>query len=183
MEKCPNWKFVWENKAPMKVQFFAWLLTKDRFPIKRNLHKKTIVPAPTCELCNSADETALHLCFQCPFAVTFWSAMNIPSQPDGKHSSDVLPVPALSQPSSSSRLRIFSGTANPTLAQEVAFYLGMELGRVKIKRFTDGGSVRGCDMFLVQATCPPPNENMMELLIMIDGRPPRILRFGRQQQH
>jgi hypothetical protein len=78
MEKCPNWKFVWENKAPMKVQFFAWLLTKDRFPIKRNLHKKTIVPAPTCELCNSADEKALHLCFQCPFAVTFWSAMNIP---------------------------------------------------------------------------------------------------------
>ena len=45
------------------------------------------------------------------------------------------------------------------------------------------GSVRGCDMFLVQATCLPPNENLMELLIMIDGRPPRILWFRRQQQH
>lgn len=97
----------------------------------------------------------------------------------GRQYSDVVPVPALSQAQASSsggRLRIFSGTANPRLAQEVACYLGMELGRVKIKRFADGElyvqlqeSVRGCDVFLVQPTCPPANENLMELLIMIDA--------------
>ncbi|XP_038971444.1 ribose-phosphate pyrophosphokinase 1 [Phoenix dactylifera] len=74
------------------------------------------------------------------------------------------------------RLRIFSGTANPSLAQEIASYLGLELGKIKIKRFADGEiyvqlqeSVRGCDVFLVQPTCPPANENLMELLIMIDA--------------
>lgn len=85
-----------------------------------------------------------------------------------------LPTPARS--SSGSRLRIFSGSANPRLAQEMACYLGMELGKIKIKRFADGEiyvqlqeSVRGCDVFLVQPTCPPANENLMELLIMIDA--------------
>ncbi|OIW01077.1 hypothetical protein TanjilG_14260 [Lupinus angustifolius] len=74
------------------------------------------------------------------------------------------------------RLRIFSGTANPSLAQEIACYMGLELGKIKIKRFADGEiyvqlqeSVRGCDVFLVQPTCPPANENLMELLIMIDA--------------
>jgi ribose-phosphate pyrophosphokinase len=78
--------------------------------------------------------------------------------------------------STTSRLRIFSGTANPTLAQEIACYLGLELGKIKIKRFADGElyvqlqeSVRGCDVFLVQPTCPPANENLMELLIMVDA--------------
>ncbi|CAN6290639.1 unnamed protein product [Urochloa humidicola] len=74
------------------------------------------------------------------------------------------------------RLRIFSGSANPLLAQEIACYLGVDLDRAKIKRFADGEiyvqlqeSVRGCDVFLVQPTCPPANENLMELLIMIDA--------------
>ncbi|KAK1307254.1 Ribose-phosphate pyrophosphokinase 1 [Acorus calamus] len=74
------------------------------------------------------------------------------------------------------RLRIFSGTANPTLAQEIACYMGLDLGKINIKRFADGEiyvqlqeSVRGCDVFLVQPTCPPANENLMELLIMIDA--------------
>ncbi|KAF7062713.1 hypothetical protein CFC21_069287 [Triticum aestivum] len=78
--------------------------------------------------------------------------------------------------SSGSRLRIFSGTANPTLAEEIACYLGLELGLIKIKRFADGElyvqlqeSVRGSDVFLVQPTCPPANENLMELLIMVDA--------------
>ena len=60
--------------------------------------------------------------------------------------------------------------------QEIASYLGLELGKIKIKRFADGEiyvqlqeSVRGCDVFLVQPTCPPANENLMELLIMIDA--------------
>ncbi|XP_077211378.1 ribose-phosphate pyrophosphokinase 1-like isoform X1 [Tasmannia lanceolata] len=74
------------------------------------------------------------------------------------------------------RLCIFSGTANPSLSQEVASYMGLELGKINIKRFADGEiyvqlqeSVRGCDVFLVQPTCPPANENLMELLIMIDA--------------
>ncbi|KAI5423160.1 ribose-phosphate pyrophosphokinase 1, variant 2 [Lathyrus oleraceus] len=74
------------------------------------------------------------------------------------------------------RLRIFSGTANPALAQEIACYMGLDLGKIKIKRFADGEiyvqlqeSVRGCDVFLVQPTCPPANENLMELLVMIDA--------------
>ncbi|KAI3905658.1 hypothetical protein MKX01_036567 [Papaver californicum] len=74
------------------------------------------------------------------------------------------------------RLCIFSGTANPLLSQEVACYMGLDLGKIKIKRFADGEvyvqleeSVRGCDVFLVQPTCPPLNENLAELLIMIDA--------------
>ncbi len=54
--------------------------------------------------------------------------------------------------------------------------MGIDLGQIKIKRFADGEiyvqlqeSVRGCDVFLVQPTCPPANENLMELLIMIDA--------------
>jgi ribose-phosphate pyrophosphokinase len=54
--------------------------------------------------------------------------------------------------------------------------LGIELGKIKIKRFADGEiyvqlqeSVRGCDVFLVQPTCPPANENLMELLVMVDA--------------
>ncbi|KAF8407436.1 hypothetical protein HHK36_006569 [Tetracentron sinense] len=77
---------------------------------------------------------------------------------------------------SGTRLRIFSGTANLALSQEIASYMGLELGKIKIKRFADGEiyvqlqeSVRGCDVYLVQPTCPPANENLMELLIMIDA--------------
>lgn len=75
-----------------------------------------------------------------------------------------------------SRLRLFSGTANPTLSNEVAQYLGLELGKVKCKRFADGEiyvqiqeSIRGCDVFLIQPTCPPVNDHLMELLVMIDA--------------
>ncbi|PWA43383.1 ribose-phosphate diphosphokinase [Artemisia annua] len=74
------------------------------------------------------------------------------------------------------RLRLFSGTANPTLSQEIASYMGLDLGDINIKRFADGEiyvqlreSVRGCDVFLVQPTCPAANENIMELLVMIDA--------------
>ncbi|KAJ6347838.1 hypothetical protein OIU76_004351 [Salix suchowensis] len=74
------------------------------------------------------------------------------------------------------RLRLFSGTANHALSQEIAWYMGLELGKINIKRFADGEiyvqlqeSVRGCDVFLLQPTCPPANENLMELLVMIDA--------------
>ncbi len=72
-------------------------------------------------------------------------------------------------------LRVFGGTANPLLAQEIADALDVKLGQAKVDRFPDGETiikleddVRGRDCFLVQSTCPPVNENLMELLIFID---------------
>ncbi|BDA71934.1 ribose-phosphate pyrophosphokinase [Rivularia sp. IAM M-261] len=76
----------------------------------------------------------------------------------------------------SNRLRLFSGSANLQLSQEVARYLGMDLGPMIRKRFADGElyvqiqeSIRGCDVYLIQPCCNPVNDNLMELLIMIDA--------------
>ncbi len=73
-------------------------------------------------------------------------------------------------------MKIFSGNANPELARRIADYIGRPLGDVKIERFPDGEvfvkiieNIRGCDVFIIQPTCYPPNENLMELLIMIDA--------------
>ena len=73
-------------------------------------------------------------------------------------------------------MRIFSGNANRLLAERLAGYLGQPLGEVSISRFPDGevfvkiiDNIRGRDVFIVQPTCYPPNENLMELLIMIDA--------------
>ncbi len=74
------------------------------------------------------------------------------------------------------KLKIFTGNANPELALEIADYLGITLGNIKVGRFSDGEikvnieeSVRGADIFLIQPTCYPSNENVMELLIMMDA--------------
>ena len=74
------------------------------------------------------------------------------------------------------RLKVFSGTAHTALSEEIANYLGIELGKSTIKRFADGEiyvqikeSIRGCDVFIVQPTCPPTNDSLMELLVMIDA--------------
>lgn len=74
------------------------------------------------------------------------------------------------------KLKIFSGNANHSLAEEIAEYLGVSIGESKVSRFSDGEiqvkineSVRGADVFVVQPTCDPVNENIMELLIMIDA--------------
>jgi len=74
------------------------------------------------------------------------------------------------------KLKVFTGNANPQLAGEIADYLGIELGDVRVSYFSDGEicvtineSVRGADVFVVQPTCPPANKNVMELLIMIDA--------------
>ncbi len=84
--------------------------------------------------------------------------------------------PPLPQISDNNRLRIFSGSANTKLSQEVARYLGMDLGPMVRKRFADGEiyvqiqeSIRGCDVYLMQPTCYPVNDHLMELLIMIDA--------------
>jgi ribose-phosphate pyrophosphokinase len=74
------------------------------------------------------------------------------------------------------RLKIFSGNANPSLAEEICKYLKVPLGKAEVGRFSDGElrvklmeNVRGDDTFIVQPTCPPVNEHVMELLIMVDA--------------
>ena len=73
------------------------------------------------------------------------------------------------------KLQIFGGTASQDLAKEIAAYLGMHLSPMTIGKFPDGetmvkveSDVRGSDVFLVQSTCPPVNQNLMELLIVLD---------------
>ena len=73
-------------------------------------------------------------------------------------------------------LKLFSGNANRPLAEEIAQYLRVPMGDVEVSRFSDGEvfvqvneNVRGADVFVVQPTCPPVNDTLMELLIMIDA--------------
>ncbi|MCC5794634.1 MAG: ribose-phosphate diphosphokinase [Chromatiales bacterium] len=73
-------------------------------------------------------------------------------------------------------MAIFSGNANPELAQNIARHLNQPLGRMHVGRFSDGEimveifeNVRGRDVFIVQSTCPPVNDNLMELLVMADA--------------
>ncbi len=72
--------------------------------------------------------------------------------------------------------KIFSGTANDALAREICEYLGLPLGQVHIDKFSDGETyvqimenVRGADVFMVQPTCDPVNEHLMQLLLLIDA--------------
>ena len=73
-------------------------------------------------------------------------------------------------------IKIFSGNSHPALAMQIASALGLSIGKAAISTFADGEisvsiseSVRGSDVFLVQSTCGPVNNNLMELLIMIDS--------------
>ena len=74
------------------------------------------------------------------------------------------------------KFKIFSGTANEALADEVCNFLGMPRGQAQVTRFADGEcyvqvqeNVRGCDVFVIQPTCHPVDEHLMELLLMIDA--------------
>ena len=74
------------------------------------------------------------------------------------------------------KFKIFSGTSNPKVAEDIAFYLDQPLSKINITRFSDGEisvqigeSVRGLDCFIVQSTCAPTNDNLMELLIVTDA--------------
>ncbi len=78
--------------------------------------------------------------------------------------------------SSRQQLKIFTGNANPALAEEIARYLGVSLGAAKVTHFSDGEiqvkineSVRGSDVFIIQPTSEPVNEHLMELLVMVDA--------------
>jgi ribose-phosphate pyrophosphokinase len=73
-------------------------------------------------------------------------------------------------------LKLFTGNANPELAESVARHLDIQLGKAQVGTFSDGEvsveifeNVRGCDCFVLQSTCAPSNNNLMELLIMIDA--------------
>ncbi len=75
-----------------------------------------------------------------------------------------------------SEVKIFTGNANKELAQKISEELGIPLGKAEVKTFSDGEialqiheSVRGDDVFVIQPTCPPSNDNLMELLIFIDA--------------
>src|SRR6188474_2683424 len=74
------------------------------------------------------------------------------------------------------RLTVFTGNANPKLAEEVVGHLRLPLGRAKVGRFSDGEvmveileNVRGRDVFVLQSICSPTNDNLMELLVMVDA--------------
>ncbi len=73
-------------------------------------------------------------------------------------------------------ISVFAGNANPLLAQEITRHLHVPMGHSDIRRFSDGEinaelmeNVRGRDVFIVQSTCPPANDNLMELLLMTDA--------------
>ena len=92
------------------------------------------------------------------------------------HTPILMPNLAMSSLSDNNRLSLFSGSSNIPLAQEVARYLGMDIGPLIRKRFADGElyiqiqeSIRGCDVYLIQPCCNPVNDHFMELLIMIDA--------------
>jgi len=74
------------------------------------------------------------------------------------------------------RMRIFTGNANPKLAEAVCRHLNISLGRAVVGRFSDGEvmvelleNVRGRDVFVLQSTCAPTNDNLMEVLVMVDA--------------
>lgn len=74
------------------------------------------------------------------------------------------------------RIAIFSGNANPTLAKDIAWHIKRPLGEIEVSQFRDGethveikSDVRGTDVFLIQPTSPPVNQNLMELLVMLDA--------------
>lgn len=78
--------------------------------------------------------------------------------------------------SSSGNLMVFTGNANPVLAQEVATHLGIELGRADVGKFSDGEvnveileNVRGRDVFVLQSTSHPTNDSLMEVMVMVDA--------------
>ena len=74
------------------------------------------------------------------------------------------------------RLKLFAGNANPDLAREICAFLSVPLGAALVKRFSDGEinvdigeNVRGADVFIVQPTCPPVNDHLVELLVLMDA--------------
>ncbi len=90
-----------------------------------------------------------------------------------------VPAPERKKPtklSDDKRFKLFTGTANPKLAQAIGEHIGVKVGEAKLQRFADGEvyfqlleNVRGVDVFVVQPTCYPVDQHLVELLIMIDA--------------
>ena len=121
----------------------------------------TILPKKNLVSCLSTITIGIHFFYSAGSVTTFLSAARAEQE-------------SLSQ--DSHRLRLFSGTSNPLLAKEIGSYLGIDDGPLVCKRFADGElyvqiqqSIRGCDVFLIQPTCAPVNDNLMELMIMVDA--------------
>jgi len=72
MGDCAFYKFVWQNHAPPRVRFFAWLLVQEKIQCKTNLLLKNIIEDATCNLCMTEMESPDHLILHCPFAKRFW---------------------------------------------------------------------------------------------------------------
>jgi ribose-phosphate pyrophosphokinase len=82
----------------------------------------------------------------------------------------------MDRPAGYGELKLFSGSAHPDLAREIAQYLGIPMGQCRLRRFPDtevsfqiDENIRGTDVFIVQPTCAPVDEHIMEMLIMIDA--------------
>src|SRR5699024_7051629 len=95
--------------------------------------------------------------------------------PDFPVTTDVDPING-SRSMPDPRLMVFTGNANPALAKDVAGYLRVPLGKATVGAFSDGEcqveieeNVRGRDVFVIQPTCQPTNDNLMELLMLIDA--------------
>jgi ribose-phosphate pyrophosphokinase len=98
---------------------------------------------------------------------------------DGSKTKDGKPVPERKRArnlSEDKRFRLFSGTANPELARKIGEHIGVKVGETKLQRFADGEvffqlleNVRGVDVFVVQPTCYPVDQHLVELLVMIDA--------------
>jgi ribose-phosphate pyrophosphokinase len=106
-------------------------------------------------------------------------AQKQPGQGGDAKAKDAKPVPERKRArnlSEDRRFKLFSGTANRPLADEIARHIGVHVGEAKLQRFADGEvyfqlleNVRGVDVFVVQPTCYPVDQNLVELLIMIDA--------------
>ncbi len=102
-----------------------------------------------------------------------------PSGPPDSKSQGGKPAPERKRArvlSEDKRFRLFSGSANRALTEEIGQHIGVKVGEAKLQRFADGEvyfqlleNVRGVDVFVVQPTCYPVDQNLMELLVMIDA--------------
>jgi ribose-phosphate pyrophosphokinase len=102
-----------------------------------------------------------------------------PGQNQDAKGKDAKPAPERKRTrvlSEDKRFRLFSGSANRALAEEIGQHIGVKVGDAKLQRFADGEvyfqlleNVRGVDVFVVQPTCYPVDQNLMELLVMIDA--------------
>ncbi|GKC08581.1 ribose-phosphate pyrophosphokinase 1-like protein [Tanacetum coccineum] len=142
-----------------------------------------VLPSSSCStsrrsrhfICNNSRVSANNTTIRCDISRSLNGKPRVPIINEGMLSS-FMQAGRMDHAVMNGRLKIFSGTANSALSQEIASYMGLDLGRIQIKRFADGEiyvqlqeSVRGCDVYLVQPTGPPANENIMELLITIDA--------------